>query len=89
MLRNKGTDPITLSWNSKRIILNPSQTLDVAGFGVEGDKDKSILEDRFIAKYPDSIEKVIEKVPQAKNESGPTPGASSLGKVKSGRRRRK
>lgn len=66
MLRNKGTGLLSLRWNGIEVFLEVGQTIDVKVFGSEAEKDKSILEDRFIAKYPDSIERVIEKDPSGK-----------------------
>jgi hypothetical protein len=78
MLRNKGADSILLKWNGIEVNLAVGQTLDVKVFGPKDDKETNFLEERFIAKYSDSIERMVKgmvKPPEAKVATGPGPDA--------------
>jgi hypothetical protein len=85
MLRNKGTGPVLLKWNGIEKSLEVKNIIDVEVFGVKAEKDKSILEDRFIAKYPDSIERTVGglgKTPETKVDTDPGPSVKSSSKPK-------
>jgi hypothetical protein len=85
MLRNKGPGPVLLKWNGIEKSLEVKNIIDVEVFGVKAEKDKSILEDRFIAKYPDSIERTVGglgKTPETKVDTDPGPSVKSSSKPK-------
>jgi len=78
MLKNVSKETIELKWTGVVVSLNPGDCCDVTkSFGVE-DKQIIALEDRFVSKFKNKIQKYVVK----KETEEPAPVVAKKGKPK-------
>lgn len=71
MLRNISTEPLTLKWNGKEIILHPQDALDVQETFNLTEKEILAVEDRFVSKLKGKIEKGSKEIKKPQEQEEP------------------